>query len=153
MTRKKHILGMAKSSLNLKGGKGPKLELDFLRLVYAVQHLRARGDYAKGYLLVMTEDIRKRAKSWIGKYEAGDTIVIDIPPPLPPDKQEALEAEKKRNAGAINPGSPGDAVAVLGKQLGEDALRKLIELYEPEVREVKNESAFPDIRWDFYGQV
>lgn len=61
----KHVLGMAKSHLDLKGAKGPKLELDFLRLVYAVKELRARGDQANGYLLVMEEDIASRVKSWI----------------------------------------------------------------------------------------
>ena len=36
----KHILGMVKRNLDMKGAKGPKLELDFLRLVYAVKDNR-----------------------------------------------------------------------------------------------------------------
>jgi len=32
----KHILGMAKSFEDLKGARSPILELDYLRLVYAV---------------------------------------------------------------------------------------------------------------------
>jgi len=153
MTIKKHVLGMAKSSLDLKGAKGPRLELDFLRLVYTVKHLRTEEVDAKGYLIVMTEKIRDRARSWIGKYEAENTIVIDIAP-LSADERKALEAEKKGNADAINPGSPGDAVAVLGKQFGEDALRKLVTDQESRVQEIKDENKFPfGIRWDFYGQL
>ena len=154
----KHVLGMAKSSLDLKGAKGPKLELDFLRLVYAVKQLRTEEVDAKGYLVVMTEDIRERANSWIGKYEAENTIVIDVAP-LSLDEQKALEAEKKGNVAGMVAGSLGRTAgnqsnAVLGKQLGEDALRKLIMDQESRVQEIKDEKEFPfRIRWDFYGQL
>jgi len=40
----KHILGMAKSFLDLKGVKSQKLELYYLRLVYAVKDLRKGRD-------------------------------------------------------------------------------------------------------------
>lgn len=154
----KHILGMSKSHLDLKGAKGPKLELDFLRLVYVVKELRARGDHAKGYLLVMEKDIATRAKSWIEKYQAGDTVAIGIAE-LSPDDREALETEKKSNITGMIAGSLGSIVgnqsnAVLGKQLGEDALKSLIMSKESEVQEIKDESVFPfDIRWDFYGRL
>jgi len=152
----KHVLGMAKSHLDLKGAKRPKLELDFLRLVYAVKELRARGDQAKGYLLVMEKEIATRAESWIEKYQAGDAVVIEVAG-LSPDEREALEAEKKSNIAGMVAGSLGSTVgnqsnAVLGKHLGEDALRNLIMSKEPGVQEMKDESAFPlRIRWDFYG--
>ena len=38
----KHILGMAKSNLNLRGAKAQKLELDYLRLIYAVKGIREK---------------------------------------------------------------------------------------------------------------
>ncbi len=56
-------------------------------------------------------------------------------------------------------GSQGSSVgnrsnAVLGKRLGEDALRDLIMRHEPGVQEIKDEGEFPlGIRWDFYGKV
>ena len=155
----KHVLGMSKSHLDLKGAKAPKLELDFLRLVYAVKHLRARGGCANGYLIVMTKDICKRANSWIKKYEVCDnTIVIDVAE-LSTDDRKALEAEKKSNIAGMVAGSLGGTVgnqsnAVLGKQFGEDALRKLIMRQEPGVQEKKDEGEFPlGIRWDFYGRL
>ena len=37
----KHVLGMAKSHLNLNGAKREKLELDYLRLAYAVKDLES----------------------------------------------------------------------------------------------------------------
>jgi hypothetical protein len=153
----KHVLGMAKSNLDLKGAKGPKLELDLLRLVYAVKELRQRGDQAKGYLLVMTEDIAKRTESWIQKYQAGDTVVVAVAK-LSPDSQEALEIEKKNNVTGMLAGSLGNTVgsrsdAALGKRLGERALRSRIMGDEPEIQEITDKSAFPlGIHWDFYGQ-
>ena len=53
----KHILGMAKSHLDLRGAKAPKLELDYLHLIYAVKEIREKGESAQGYLVVMTEEI------------------------------------------------------------------------------------------------
>ena len=67
----KHVLGMAKSALDLRGAKGPKLELDYLRLLYAVKELRKRGDNAQGYLIVLTEPIHERTRQWENKYLAG----------------------------------------------------------------------------------
>ena len=48
------ILGMAKSHLDLEGAKGPKLELDFLKIAYALAWLNVIGESGKGYLLVLT---------------------------------------------------------------------------------------------------
>jgi len=153
----KHVLGMAKSHLDLKGAKGPKLELDFLRLVYTVKELRARGDQAKGYLTVMEKGIATRVDSWIEKYQAGDTVVVEVAG-LSADEREALKAEKKRNVAGMIAGSLGSTVgnqsnAELGKRAGEDALRRLVISREPGVQEIKDEGVFPlGIRWDFYGQ-
>lgn len=60
----KHVFGMAKSSLDLRGGKGRNLELDFLRLVYAVQHFQRAGDLAQGYLVVLGDGMSQRVKAW-----------------------------------------------------------------------------------------
>jgi len=131
----KHVLGMAKSNLDLKGAKGSKLELDFLRLVYTVKELRARGDRAKGYLIVMEKGIATRVDSWIEKYQAGDTVVIEVAE-LSSDEREALKAEKKSNVAGMIAGSLGSTVgdqsnAELGKQVGEAALRSLVMSREP----------------------
>jgi hypothetical protein len=64
----KHVLGMAKSFLNLEGARSQKLELDYLRLIYAVKEIRKRGDSALGYLVVLTPQIGIRLKQWENKY-------------------------------------------------------------------------------------
>ncbi len=153
----KHILGMAKSHLDLRGAKGPKLELDFLRLVYAVKELRSKQEKAVGYLLVMNQNIANRAESWKEKYEAGDTLIISIAK-LTPDEKERLQAEKKSNVAGMIAGSLGKDVgsqsdAVTGMQLGERELIREIWTREGEVVKITDEGAFPfGIRWDFYGQ-
>lgn len=55
-----HVFGMAKSSLDLLGAKRQKLELDFLRLVYACQHYQANGCQAFGYLAVTSAAIEQQ---------------------------------------------------------------------------------------------
>ena len=156
----KHILGMAKSHLDLRGAKGPKLELDLLRLVYAVKELRSRGQEAQGYLLVMTPAIEERAKNWLGdkKYQAGDTVEILLAA-LSIDEFGSLQDEKKRNVAGMIAGSTGEPVgdkssAKRGRCLGEKALRDQIMRLEPGVSGVMEESNFPFwIRWDFYEKI
>ena len=77
----RQIIGMAKSNLDLRGAKGPKLELDFLRLVYAVKEAKRENQETKAYLLVMTEKIKNRVNEWAKKYNAEglvETIVLDL---------------------------------------------------------------------------
>jgi hypothetical protein len=154
----KHILGMAKSNLDLRGAKGLKLELDLLRLVYAVKELRSRvREEAQGYLLVMTQGIAERAMSWMQKYEAGDAVVV-VEAGLSHGDLAALRAEKNRNVAGMVAGTLGEVVgdqsdAALGKRLGEKELRNLIISKEPGANEITDERKFPfGVRWDFYGQ-
>ena len=49
----KHVLRMVKSQLDLRGAKSQKLELAYLRLVYAVKEIKKQGDNALGYLVVL----------------------------------------------------------------------------------------------------
>ena len=56
----KYLFGMAKSPEDARGSKARNLELDFLRLVYTVEHYRASDREAMGYLLVMTDALRTR---------------------------------------------------------------------------------------------
>lgn len=154
----KHVLGMAKSHLDLRGAKGPKLELDLLRLVYAVKELRSRErEEAQGYLLVMTRRIAERAKSWMKRYEAGDAVVV-VAAGLSQGDLAALRAEKNRNVAGMVAGTLGEVVgdqsdAAFGKRLGEEELRNLIRSKESGANEITDESQFPfGVRWDFYGQ-
>lgn len=149
----KRIFGMAKSPLDLRGAKGRNLELDFLRLVYAVEHFRASGDEAQGYLLVMAESIRMRVAEWIRKYDAADCVELVVTV-LSPEQASLLAQEKARNRQGNAPGADRAlAVAADGKRLGEVALRRHVLAAEPAVTEVQDGQAPFGIRWDFYGLV
>ena len=151
----RHILGMAKRHLDLRGAKAPKLELDFLRLAYAVQHIRGRGEEAKGYLLVVTPELAARARKWIEKYEVGDAVDILVGE-LSEAEREDIEAEVRRNIDGMIRGSQGESVegASLASAgaLAEGKLAASIAEREPDLAEVPESAPRPfGIRWDFCG--
>jgi hypothetical protein len=148
-----HVLGMAKSFLDLKGCKGPKLELDFFKLVYAASVIRSKGEHAYGYLLALNQSVYDRAHAWIAKYQTGDTVMILLATP-DPEELALLAAEKIRNALGMLPDAvgAGDALASVGEELGEGALAKEIRRLHPAVQQVTDRRQFPQgVRWDFYG--
>ena len=154
-----HILGMAKSSLTLKGAKGPKLELDFFKLAFAVAALRASGEQAIGYLQVLATSVRDRATGWTTKYATGDAVVVLYAAPTE-DEFISLAAEKARNAlGLLSTPDADNAdetlsLATLGEMLGESALAREIAARHPGVIRIDDSNLFPQrIRWDFYGTV
>src|SRR5690348_3202780 len=93
---KRHIFGMAKSSLDLRGAKGRNLELDFLRLVYAVQHYRRLGDEAQGYLAACSKEAESRITAWAKKYDA-EAVVTCIPAWHDVGLLKCLHHEKSKN--------------------------------------------------------
>lgn len=154
----KHLFGMAKSSLDLRGGKGRNLELDFLRLVYAVQHHQRRGEEAHGYLAVLDAALADRAAAWAKKYDA-ESLVTCVACRISSEEQAVLRREKAANVDGMIAGTQRDAVgsrseAFEGRRIGERGLRRLILEAEPDVREVTDPTRMPfGIRWDFYGTV
>jgi hypothetical protein len=154
----KHILGMAKSSLDLNGARRPKLELDYLRLVYAVKEIRKKGDSAQGYLVVLTPQIVDSVKGWQHKYE-GDSCVSVIDLSLPGDVWKKLVKEKEDNLKGMVAGSTGGRAlgrsnSDTGRETGENGLKSAILRLEPKTKQVKDESAFPfGVHWDFYGVI
>jgi hypothetical protein len=152
----KHILGMVKRNLDMNGAKGPKLELDFLRLVYAIKELRRSGSDAKGYLLVMTPPIAQRVAGWQSKYQAGDSVVV-LTAQLSQEQFGIIRAEVRANiegmvAGTVGENVAGRSDATAGGQIGEELLQQLIEIHEQGVHRSLNEREFPfRIRWDYYG--
>ena len=154
----RHILGMVKSQLDLNGAKSQKLELDYLRLVYAVKEIKKRGDYALGYLAVLAPSILDRVKHWEAKYQAeGCVKVINIH--LSSSDKSKLKEEKTSNiAGMVTGAMGGEAgersSANFGRKTGENALRKKIFESEQNVEEIMDKTEFPlRIQWDFYGVV
>ena len=154
----KYIIGMAKSPLDARGGKGRNLELDFLRLLLAVRHLGCDGNSAQGYLLVLTPELGRLAERWHEKYDAGPAVKILVGE-LDASTRSRLEAEKQANARGSLPksldsqsGDSGDSVAGLGKKTGEDSLRAEILKLEPNAREANGVGPFR-VNWDFFGIV
>lgn len=155
----KYILGMAKSYFDLKGGRRAGLELDYLRLLYAVNDLRKHGESAQGYLVVLKPQIWKRVKKWESKYRSTDCVKVVVDESLAGDVEDRLKQEKARNKDGMVAGATGREVggrssASFGQQIGEDALRNTIASLEPNVKLLKDENKFPyGIRWDFCGSV
>jgi hypothetical protein len=152
----RYVLGMAKSSLDLTGAKAQKLELDVLRLIYAVQHLRRGGSEAHGYLLVLRPELITRARTWLVKYQAADCVTC-LWHSMSEAENAALLAEKASNVSGMLAGTAGEPVngqssADSGRALGELALFRLIQKHEPSVRAAPPTLAPPlSIRWDFFG--
>ena len=151
------VLGMAKSNLDLKGAKGPKLELDFLRLAYAKQHLQGDGREVRAFLVVAARKIKDLTDQWAAKYKAmGDVEVVVLE--CSAEEEAELIAEKKRNTEAMVSGtlgreSNGGSDAAHGKELGERFLRQLVCSKFAGIREISDEKFFPfGIRWDFFGE-
>lgn len=154
------ILGMAKSSLDLRGAKASKLELDFFKLAFAVQKLRSTGSQAQGYLLVLDKRVARAAEEWRVKYQA-EHLVEAVLVKLPTSEERALlEAEKARNKAALSVvhdvggAEKALSVAAFGKKYGESALVESIRQLHPKVTQIKDKRRFPlGIDWDFYGIV
>jgi hypothetical protein len=150
------ILGMAKSHLDLTGAKGPKLELDFLKIAYALARLNVIGNPGKGYLLVLTEEIGKRANAWIGKYATGNSIEV-IVGKLTDLELNALQQEKAKNREGMILGAQGRETeeksnADTGQEIGEKKLLEEIQKRHPYVRRIDDPRKHPfGINWDFNG--
>jgi hypothetical protein len=161
-TQSLHVLGIAKSSLNLRGAKEQKLELDFLRLAYAVRELREAGEEAIGYLLVLVPDVARTAERWCEKYTTGEGVVI-LCEPIEGETLEALLKEKADNALGLLQALDFDQVsralslANIGKELGERALHKFIDHrhvgISPLQDNIPREQLPLQVKWDFYGTI
>ena len=151
----KHILGMAKSYLDLKGSKTRNLELDFLRLLCGVSKLRGDDQEAHGYLVVFDERVAEAANRWHLRYASKDQLDV-VFVKLSPDERRSLEREKERNrAGNSSEHRKrlSDSRADLATALGERKLCELISKKEPGVKRGDDKTEFPlGIDWDYYGQ-
>ena len=149
---------MAKSHLDFKGSKGPKTELDYLRLVYAVKEMKKQGDNAQGYLVVMTDEMLSRVSQWEHKYQGQGYVEVKSVS-LAEHIRHKLENEKAADLAEMIESLIGDkstrrSNANIGHEIGEGALCEIIQSFEPEVQQISDENRFPlGIRWDFYGVV
>lgn len=147
---------MAKRHLDLRGAKGPKLELDLLRLIYAVKDLRSQGDDALAYLLVLSPKIASTARAWSAKYAALDAVEVLVGQ-LSDQERLTIVSEIRRNTAGMIAGAQGQLVAgasdsTAGASLAEAKLLAEIRRRNPSVAQVLESARYPfGIRWDFYG--
>ncbi|MEO7360464.1 MAG: hypothetical protein ABI120_09040 [Gemmatimonadaceae bacterium] len=149
---------MAKSNLDLRGAKAPKLELDVLRLIVAVRDLRKDGNSAEGYVLVLHQRVQNRVGSWLVKYGALDCIICECGDLHETERADVI-AEKERNAGAARDAVRTNkrsrmASANRGRDLGEAALERSIRSKEQGVIALGDRKKSPlSIDWDFFGTI
>jgi hypothetical protein len=150
---------MSKLYLDFKGSKGPKLELDYLRLVYAVKEMKKQGEAAHGYFVVMTDDMVNHANQWEFKYGGIGNVEV-----LSASLADRIRNKLQQNGNllkvpAIIAGIDSNKVTSrrtsnLGRAIGEGALAEIVTNLEPAVQRVRDENRFPlGIRWDFYGVI
>ena len=152
---KKYVLGMAKSNLDLKGGKSRSLELDYLRLAYAVTRKWRKGWNAVGYLFVATDVIKKLTDKWNKKYNVRDHVKVVAG--LTKREISLLRTEKRKNALGNRDNKNAElSIARVGDSIGRKKLREVIEKDNPCVHELTKiqEKLLPmQIRWDYYGEI
>ena len=149
-----HVFGMAKSSLNLDGAKRQKLELDYLRLVYACRMLPG----SKAYLVVASDKIKKTVQSWEKKYQSAECVdVLLLEPHL---ITVDFVAEKARNktgmamaASLIGEFDKADCSGSIGETVCEKYLAEIItKRLKGNVIQEFNFHKFPlKVKWDYYG--
>ncbi len=150
---------MTKSHLDLTGAKRQKLELDTLRLLYAVQKTKRRGDDAVGYLLVTTHEIGDSVSEWLDKYGANEGEVVVEVADLTHSQLDYMKRQARMNRRAMVTGSSGGragrrALASARATLMESKLAEWIRKSEPGVQKVegRTRSSKPfKIDWDYYG--
>jgi hypothetical protein len=148
---------MAKSGLDLLGAKRQKLELDYLRLVYACQHYQANGCPTFGYLAVTSAAIGQQVEKWAKKYQVPNGLIQLVVPSLSADDHQSLVAEKDRNR--LGNLMKADATVHLknsdgsiGRDLLEATLTSYILEQHPVLQGRMSDGQYPmGVRWDYYG--
>lgn len=147
---------MAKSNTNMKGAKLPKLELDYLRLVYVGGMAVAKGFDFTGYLLVVTNEVRDSVNHWKDRYKdhTRDMVVIEVVSLQEIKKGDneyrmildELEKEKLKNKIAMYEQGNSGAVASQGKIILENVLAEYILKKEGQINK---STKYNGIQWDF----
>lgn len=153
--RKRIIIGMTKSFLDLKGSKSRSLELDFLRLVYVASSYPEK--IFKAILVVMENEIvEKINKNWVSKYEADKFSncleIISYESILDPTeyielKKNIEEQVKKNRKGNNENSNDEDAIAGVSKDLENKLNIYILEKYKKLNLKSSNENIM-EIRWD-----
>lgn len=155
-----YVFGMAKSSFDLSGAKRQKLELDVLRIIYAVQFYKYKKDNAIGYVLVYNDTVKNTVVEWINKKYNSSTDVIKVLSfsNCNNNVRSKIEKEKLNNKLGISNTIKKDSSGQYSMKITEDYLREEIIRDNNLVKEIKEKDFFSlkkefpkNIKWDFYG--
>jgi hypothetical protein len=152
------VYGMAKSSLDLRGAKRQKLELDYLRLVHFCQRHQSEDCQTFGYLAVASPAFKPLVETWAAKYGVPAGAIHVIVPEMEELDREELLAEKGRNrVGNLAKADPSlvlrQADGSFGRDLMERALEARILREHPGLANQAPLKHHPqEINWDFYGK-
>jgi len=125
------------------------LELDFLRLSYAVASLNSKGEDTHGYIAVLRQEVRDAAQGLQRRYEVGAAVSIVFASLLVTDMTRLAEAvESSGDDGVL------ETEAHVARDIALNTLRREIAAREPEAVEKTADGALPfGVDWDYYGVV
>lgn len=154
----KHVIGMMKPHQDSQRVKDPKAELDYLRLLYAVSQIRQRGEAAKGYFVVTSDDALNRLSQLEHEYGGKEYAEVVSASPEGYLRHGAKGGKTEILSGLVRDAilDKGDSrsAASIQRRMREFILAETILGYEPDARQVKDVNRFPfRIRWDYYGVV
>lgn len=154
----KHIIGMVRPRLDFEGNGMLEVELNYLRLIYAVRELRRHGDSAEGYIVAATNEMLNRLthleRDYHGKvYAQVSSVSLEsyLRQTAQSKKTEVLSGIVRS---AILEKSDSQLAGVIHRAMREFILRETIIGLEPGVKQIEDKSKFPfHIPWDYYGVV
>jgi hypothetical protein len=143
----RHILGVASPCLSVRDPCVTVLELDFLRLSYAVAHLNSKGEDTHGYIAVLRQEIRDAVLGLKRRYGVGEEVRIVFASLLVADMTRLAEAAGPSNADGVS-----ETEASVAHDIALNALRCEIAAREPGAVEKTATGALPfGVEWDYYG--
>ncbi len=135
--------------MSMRDSCASAIELDFLRLSYAVAYLNSKGGDTHGYIAVLRQEIRDAAQGLQGRYGVGETVNIVFASLLVTDMTRLAEA-----AGSSHDDGVPEAEESVARDIALNALRREIAAREPDAVEKTADGALPfGVEWDYYGVV
>jgi len=145
----RHVLGVAYPYVDHLGAHAVELELGLLRLAFTVERLRASGESACGYIVVLRQEIRDAVRKMKVRYDIGEEVHVVFASLLISDMTRLSDAAEKAASGE----DPDEADDV-ARGIAVAALEREVESSEPGVTPVGGQHLLPfGISWDYYGVV
>jgi hypothetical protein len=144
-----HVFGIAFPCTEIDGTRDAEMERSFLRLAYAVTRLTCIGSPARGYFVVLRQELRDTARRLQARYEVAESVHIIF--------ASLLVAEMTRLSDAAEAVSGGGDQATLhdvAHQIALEALRREVASREAAAVEQPASQGYPfGVPWDYYGCV